>query len=311
METIYNLKLLINVESLNETSYINFQYSRDRTIGELNNFIKHTLAGEGLEGEIYYLINQYSREILIEYLLGGILFPNEITIRESLIENNTVFYAECHYIQNEVGEQEQQVEDDIENINSNVPTSSQLPHSRSSDITQYLIDRISTNRSSNTINHLATLSNILFQTNLNSELDVLLNTRNRIHAPMLHHNNNVTNGLPLISYLNADAQQISNSMFGLVNIMGALNVPHRMEDISVGILKADLEALKVAEYTNFENTNTCDTCSICIEKFKEEDMCRELKCKHLFHRDCIDHWLDGNIKCPVCRMETGRGVPKF
>jgi hypothetical protein len=31
----------------------------------------------------------------------------------------------------------------------------------------------------------------------------------------------------------------------------------------------------------------------------------------LFHRDCVDHWLESNIKCPVCRNETGRGVPKI
>ena len=52
-------------------------------------------------------------------------------------------------------------------------------------------------------------------------------------------------------------------------------------------------------------------CSICFDAFKEDDECRELKCSHMFHEKCIDPWLTEHVTCPVCREETGRGVPKM
>jgi hypothetical protein len=87
----------------------------------------------------------------------------------------------------------------------------------------------------------------------------------------------------------------------------------RMEDIIVGRDKGDLEKLKLAIYTEFEELEEQDRdmCSVCFEKFVDTDMCRELKCKHLYHQKCIDTWLDEHITCPVCREECGKGVPRL
>lgn len=47
------------------------------------------------------------------------------------------------------------------------------------------------------------------------------------------------------------------------------------------------------------------TCSICIDDFNEESNIRIIKCKHIFHKDCIDPWLlKESYKCPVCRDDT-------
>ncbi|XP_065094850.1 uncharacterized protein LOC135715551 [Ochlerotatus camptorhynchus] len=46
-------------------------------------------------------------------------------------------------------------------------------------------------------------------------------------------------------------------------------------------------------------------CSICLD-FVFEASCRELTCKHKFHADCIDLWLQQSSTCPVCRKPTGR-----
>ncbi|KAL5556252.1 hypothetical protein UlMin_038488 [Ulmus minor] len=49
--------------------------------------------------------------------------------------------------------------------------------------------------------------------------------------------------------------------------------------------------------------NTC--CSICLEDYKESDECRVLyKCKHVYHKECIDLWLVRDQRCPLCRRDV-------
>jgi len=45
-----------------------------------------------------------------------------------------------------------------------------------------------------------------------------------------------------------------------------------------------------------------EDCLICLEKYREKELYRELpKCKHFFHKKCIDKWLKLNAVCPICR----------
>ncbi|KAJ5215196.1 uncharacterized protein N7498_001603 [Penicillium cinerascens] len=50
-----------------------------------------------------------------------------------------------------------------------------------------------------------------------------------------------------------------------------------------------------------------DRCRICLSDYEVAEEVRELaKCKHVFHKDCIDQWLTtGRNSCPLCR---GQGV---
>jgi len=45
------------------------------------------------------------------------------------------------------------------------------------------------------------------------------------------------------------------------------------------------------------------TCAICIDDFKDDDTVRQLRChvKHVFHKDCIDRWLQEDGHCPICK----------
>ena len=45
-----------------------------------------------------------------------------------------------------------------------------------------------------------------------------------------------------------------------------------------------------------------DSCAICIEDFASGNVLRRLSCGHLYHRDCIDKWLDRKPICPLCKM---------
>ncbi|GLJ55457.1 hypothetical protein SUGI_1190810 [Cryptomeria japonica] len=44
-------------------------------------------------------------------------------------------------------------------------------------------------------------------------------------------------------------------------------------------------------------------CAVCLSPFEEEDEIRELcNCSHIFHRDCLDKWIDNHKdSCPFCR----------
>lgn len=44
-------------------------------------------------------------------------------------------------------------------------------------------------------------------------------------------------------------------------------------------------------------------CVVCLNEFQEQDTVKVLpSCKHGFHLDCIDIWLQSNDNCPLCRL---------
>jgi E3 ubiquitin-protein ligase RHA2 len=43
-------------------------------------------------------------------------------------------------------------------------------------------------------------------------------------------------------------------------------------------------------------------CVVCLSTFRDGDQVRKLTCRHVFHKDCFDGWLDHlNFNCPLCR----------
>ena len=50
-------------------------------------------------------------------------------------------------------------------------------------------------------------------------------------------------------------------------------------------------------------TDTPQTCSICLENFKDRDSLRTLPCLHQFHVRCVDQWLQKSLLCPVCKYK--------
>ncbi|KAK8657982.1 hypothetical protein V6N13_036198 [Hibiscus sabdariffa] len=45
-------------------------------------------------------------------------------------------------------------------------------------------------------------------------------------------------------------------------------------------------------------------CAICLGEFDDNDVLRLLTiCCHVFHKDCVDVWLESHKTCPVCRGE--------
>jgi len=66
-----------------------------------------------------------------------------------------------------------------------------------------------------------------------------------------------------------------------------------LQIISTNVLKKD----------DLDSKDFFDTCAVCIENYKVEDIVRILPCKHQFHKSCIDQWLLEKRTCPMCKMD--------
>lgn len=47
-----------------------------------------------------------------------------------------------------------------------------------------------------------------------------------------------------------------------------------------------------------------NNCAICYERLKLGEMARRLRCGHIFHKTCLDPWLERSATCPECRAEV-------
>jgi hypothetical protein len=46
-------------------------------------------------------------------------------------------------------------------------------------------------------------------------------------------------------------------------------------------------------------------CLICLEDYNPEEDLRLLTCRHVFHKECVDRWLEtGRNNCPACRSQV-------
>jgi len=54
--------------------------------------------------------------------------------------------------------------------------------------------------------------------------------------------------------------------------------------------------------STFENKkkDNFDDCVICLEQMKEDDLVTIIYCSHIFHKYCIDMWIEKKRICPLC-----------
>jgi len=66
--------------------------------------------------------------------------------------------------------------------------------------------------------------------------------------------------------------------------------------------KKELSRLKRIKITKEHVAGNLE-CTVCTEKYRINEFCHLLPCKHFFHQDCIKPWLQLHNTCPVCRYE--------
>jgi hypothetical protein len=91
---------------------------------------------------------------------------------------------------------------------------------------------------------------------------------------------------------------------GIIHLIGDINdlINPIMEDVLVTTDENTINQLKILNYSQDNN----DDCTICLDNMKENDEYYDIKCKHIFHKDCLFTYLKNyNHICPVCRIEIG------
>ncbi|KAK3439146.1 hypothetical protein EUGRSUZ_C03790, partial [Eucalyptus grandis] len=70
-----------------------------------------------------------------------------------------------------------------------------------------------------------------------------------------------------------------------------------------GIDKTVIESLPFFRFSSLRGSKEGLECAVCLSKFEDVEILRLLpQCKHAFHIECIDRWLENHSSCPICRL---------
>lgn len=74
-----------------------------------------------------------------------------------------------------------------------------------------------------------------------------------------------------------------------------------------GINRAVVESLPLFRFSSLRGRRQKEglECAVCLTRFQPNELLRLLpKCKHAFHVECVDTWLDAHSTCPLCRYRV-------
>ncbi|KNA07101.1 hypothetical protein SOVF_174930 [Spinacia oleracea] len=72
-----------------------------------------------------------------------------------------------------------------------------------------------------------------------------------------------------------------------------------------GIDPVIIESLPVFRFASLQGEKDGLECAVCLNRFEPAEILRLLpKCKHAFHVECVDTWLDAHSTCPLCRFRV-------
>jgi hypothetical protein len=181
------------------------------------------------------------------------------------------------------------------------PNISQIEH----QMLNMLNNPYETNYSRNRIHSMVGLNSLTSLLNMDLENEDVSNRRNSYQVRYL--------------FENSIQSSFENSIFqNMGNIFQSLNIGN-MEDIKVSLTEEEYNQIVTKKYSECSESQSCLTkddhmnnscCIICNDDFKDEDIVKITKCKHIIHDECLKPWLlKESKKCPVCRCELGEGKP--
>ncbi|KAL9675207.1 hypothetical protein QQ045_003408 [Rhodiola kirilowii] len=70
-----------------------------------------------------------------------------------------------------------------------------------------------------------------------------------------------------------------------------------------GIDKSIIDKIPIFRFSSLRGSKRGLECAVCLSAFEDIEILKLLpKCKHAFHRNCIDEWLESHSSCPLCRQ---------
>ncbi len=91
-----------------------------------------------------------------------------------------------------------------------------------------------------------------------------------------------------------------------IRVLGEMPPINNLEDVKITLSPTEFEKLEKIVISN-DNLPEYEIkeCNVCITSYQNQDKLVKLPCNHVFHEDCIKHWLcTENVKCPVCRHDS-------
>ncbi|KAG8375582.1 hypothetical protein BUALT_Bualt10G0115500 [Buddleja alternifolia] len=71
-----------------------------------------------------------------------------------------------------------------------------------------------------------------------------------------------------------------------------------------GIDRTTIEKLPFFRFSSLKGSREGLECSVCLSRFEDTEILRLLpRCRHAFHMNCIDKWLENHSSCPLCRYK--------
>lgn len=123
------------------------------------------------------------------------------------------------------------------------------------------------------------------------------NDNNPNNNPLPQENLNIVFEYNMNDNVNINNSNLMSQLFTQI-----INNQNQQEDVNVTLDEKDLKSLKILKY----NEDIPSSCSICLMDVEKGDEYYDIKCKHVFHKQCLEKWLeDYNYVCPVCRAELG------
>ncbi|XP_076956030.1 E3 ubiquitin-protein ligase RHA2B-like [Bidens hawaiensis] len=84
----------------------------------------------------------------------------------------------------------------------------------------------------------------------------------------------------------------------ILTVLHALHISnHQSDDVTTLILN------RIPSYKYSSDPADSDSdCIVCLNRFNNGEHVRKLPCRHVFHKECVDGWIDHrNFNCPLCR----------
>ncbi|XP_051198911.1 RING-H2 finger protein ATL43-like [Lolium perenne] len=97
----------------------------------------------------------------------------------------------------------------------------------------------------------------------------------------------------------------SSGPYGGSGGAGSSNAGGAGERRNSGVERAVVESLPVFRFGALRGQKAGLECAVCLGRFEPAEALRLLpKCRHGFHVECVDTWLDAHGTCPLCRARV-------